>query len=410
MKVKASELQRTGGKSRGGRGEFSDYRYRSHTKDTKMASETVKNEDEFVHVVDDKLSEEESLRQDIEKYKGRHSALLEEIAKLEQKTKESENLAQKFQDRVGKEEQKLIENEQALDDKDQKLQEQVKSMRDQNQQMKTDEQTLKEKISYLEKETEKLEAICSSGVERKMVFKGKVSDNLPRCGINVKHQIRYPVKGGTALVVFEEPSVAARIIQKTHHKVKIEDCHINVKAEPIELMVLDTLSMDMSLSPQKILVSNLPASVSEEVLLDKLELFFGKTKYGGGEVESREFLADSRSAILTFANKGVAPQLVEKKKYDVPFGGQKKHEVCVSLSLDGDIKRHDIKRLQCNRTVLITGIPDIKDEETLNDLLQIHFQMGVNGGGEVEAFLYCPKGKSTIAVFEDDEDVPSQKE
>ncbi|XP_077108155.1 interferon-induced 35 kDa protein isoform X1 [Ranitomeya variabilis] len=399
-----------------------------------MASEAVKNEitsddgaplkikitlrtqcpsqtqEEFVHVVDEKLSEEESLRREIETYKGRHSALLADITKLEQKKMEFENLAQKFQDRVGKEEKKLIENEQALHDKDQKLQEQVKSMRDENQQLKIDEQTLKEKICYLERETEKLEAICSSGVERKLVFKGKVSDDIPRCGINVKHQIRYPVKGGTALVVFEEPSVAARIIQKRHHKVKIEECHINVKAEPIELLALDTLSMDMSLSPQKILVSNLPASVSEEVLLDKLELFFGKTKYGGGEVEDREFLADSRSAILTFANKGVAPKLVEKKKYDVPFGGQKTHQVCVSLSLDSNITRHDIKRLQCNRTVLITGIPDIKDEETLKDLLEIHFQMGVNGGGEVQAFLYCPKGKNTIAVFEDDDDASSQKE
>ncbi|KAG9474198.1 hypothetical protein GDO78_004481 [Eleutherodactylus coqui] len=168
--------------------------------------------------------------------------------------------------------------------------------------------------------------------------------------------------------------------------------------------------MDMSRSPRKILVSCLPANISEETLLDKLELYFGKTKNGGGEVENREFLADSRSAILTFAKEGVAPQLIEKKTFYVPFGGKESHRVCVSPSLDGDISRYEVKKLLCNRTVLLTGIPDIKDEENLKDLLTIHFQKATNGGGEVQELFYCPLGKNTIALFEDDEDgVPQKK-
>ncbi|KAM3922832.1 interferon-induced 35 kDa protein isoform 2-T3 [Leptodactylus fuscus] len=368
-----------------------------------------KNEEEFIHVGDEKSSEEAALRKEIEMYKGKHSALLEDIAKLEKKKEEAETLAQRFKLRAEKEEKKLLENEIVLCDDDQRFQDKINSIQDRNQQLKTEEQNLKENILHLERETDKLEAVCSSGVERKMFFKGKLSDKIPRCGMSVKHNIRYPVKGGTALVVFEEPSVAARVIQKKHHKVAIEDCHINVRAEPVNLTVLDELSMDMNRSPRKILVSNLPTSISQEALLDKLELFFGKAKNGGGEVDDREFLADSRSAILTFVNEGVAPKLVEKRKFDVPFGEQT-HQVCVSPSLDGNITNYVMKNLLCNRTVLITGIPDIKDEETLNDLLHIHFISSANDGGEVEEFLYCPERKTKVAIFEDDEDNVSRKE
>lgn len=69
-----------------------------------------------------------------------------------------------------------------------------------------------------------------------------------------------------------------------------------------------------------------------------------------------------------------------------------------------------MKKLQCDRTVLITGIPDIKDEETLRDLLEIHFQLDTNGGGEVQKLFYCPEGKNTIVLFENDEDDFPQKE
>lgn len=373
-----------------------------------MESNKFLTEEGFVHVGE--RSEEEILRQEIEKYKVKHSALMEDIAKLEQKKDDAEKLTQRFQARAEKEEKKLLENERSLFDQDQMWQEQVRSMVECNYQLKVEEQKKKEQMCHLEKETEKLEAICSSGMERKMVFKGKVSDNVTRCGINAKHQIRYPIKGGTALIVFEEPSVAMGLIKKKHHKVAIDECHINVKAEPVELMVLDSLGMDMSRSPWKILISNLPSTISEDVILDKLELFFSKSKHGGGEVDGREYLADSKSAILTFTQEGVAPRLVGKKTFDVSFGGQETHQICVSPSLDGNIIRYEMKKLQCDRTVLITGIPDIKDEETLRDLLEIHFQLDTNGGGEVQKLFYCPEGKNTIVLFENDEDDLPQKE
>ncbi|XP_056404108.1 interferon-induced 35 kDa protein isoform X2 [Hyla sarda] len=334
----------------------------------------------------------------------KHMAVIEDIAKLEKKKEEAESIAQKFQVRAEKEERKLKESAEDLRDQDQKFQKDVSSIWEQNHQLKVEKQHLEDKVVQLEQERQKLEAICSSGAERKMVFKGKVSSNVSGCGINVKHQMRYSVRGGTALIVFEEPTVAERLIKKKHHKVAIEDCYINVKAEPIELTVLDALNVDMNRSLLNILVTDLPAGVPEATLLDKLELFFSKTKNGGSEVENTEYLEDSRSAIVTFIQEGVAPKLVDKKRFDVPFSKQETHQVCVSPSVEGNITGYQMKNLRCNRTVLITGIPDIKDEETMNDLLEIHFQKESNAGGEVQKLFYCPEGKNAVVLFEDDKD------
>lgn len=54
----------------------------------------------------------------------------------------------------------------------------------------------------------------------------------------------------------------------------------------------------------------------------------------------------------------------------------------------------------CPRTVLLTGIPDVMERETLQDLIEIHFQKRTNGGGEIEALLYNPLGQHTSALFD----------
>ncbi|XP_063816154.1 interferon-induced 35 kDa protein isoform X2 [Pseudophryne corroboree] len=362
-----------------------------------MADQTVE-EGEFVHVGDQKVTEED-LRREIQKYKEQHSALIDDIAKLEQKKWETESLTQKVQDRGNSAESTLLENEKQLHEKELKFQESVRNISLENQKLKEQAEDIKERIVYFEQETKKLEDICASGMERKVVFKGKISDN--RNGLSVKHRIRYPVNSGTALITFDEPSVAAEVIAQKHHKIKIEGCWIHAKAEPVVLLVLDSLSMDMNVSTRKILVSNLPTSMQEENLLDKLELFFSKAKNGGGEVDGRGFIPEFKSAILSFLNEGVAPRLVEKKHFAVPFGNFT-HNVQVSPSLNGNLTNHQMKHLVCNRTVLLTSIPDIMDSDDLQDLLALHFQKS----GEVQALLYCAEGQNHVALFEDDE-IPS---
>lgn len=104
---------------------------------------------------------------------------------------------------------------------------------------------------------------------------------------------------------------------------------------------------------------------------------------------------------------------------------QTKHKVRVTPLLNGNISNFEVRfrdaapdsatfRLKslnfgvlliqtrvspCPRTVLLTGIPDVMEQETLQDLLEIHFQKNRNGGGEIEAFLYNPAGRNASALF-----------
>lgn len=54
----------------------------------------------------------------------------------------------------------------------------------------------------------------------------------------------------------------------------------------------------------------------------------------------------------------------------------------------------------CPRTVLLSGIPDVMEWETLQDVLEIHFQKSSNGGGEIQAVLYNPLGQNATALFD----------
>ncbi|XP_040187325.1 interferon-induced 35 kDa protein isoform X2 [Rana temporaria] len=357
----------------------------------------------FSHLAEKNMDEITRVQAEIQTYKEKHSSLLREMDDLDKDKLSSEQLAGQIQDSVNKQKKKISENEEELDRKEQEHKKNVSSMKEKNQKLQQQIELMKESILDCERKTDNLKKICSSGMVKKMVFKGNVSNNMS--SLSAKHQIKYPVNGGSALITFQKSSVAADIIYTKNHKVNVEECWVNVNAEAVELSVLDFLNMEMNLSPKKILVYNLPTGLEEEVIMDKLELFFGKSKNGGGEVDKREFLDDCKSAILTFIDKEVASQLVEKKSFHVPFGDSS-HKVCVAPSLEGSLQDHKMRKLKCNRTVLITGIPDITDKDTLRDLLEIHFQKPSNGGGEVQELTYCPEGQYTVALFEDDEDVP----
>ncbi|KAM4623153.1 interferon-induced 35 kDa protein [Discoglossus pictus] len=361
-------------------------------------------EESFIYIEEPtmELMDEQSMRKEIERLQAQCKTFTEECSALEKDKEETETLAKKLQDRVEKMERNLQQEKEELRKNQQKAQERVKAIWDENQQLEKEAQNLQDGICQLNEKKKRLDLISGSGTERRMVFKGKVSNNIPKHGLMAKHQIQKPVYGGSALITFEQPEVADNIIRKRYHKIPMEDtCIINVKAEPVELLVLDALSVEMSISTHKVLVSNLPSSIPDEQLLDKLELFLSKSKNGGGEVECRDFLSDSRNVIITFIKEEVAPRLREKKNVEVNLDG-KNYKVQVTPSLNGDLKAYEIKRSVCNRTVLITGIPDIADAETMQDLLELHFQKPSTGGGEVQVIQYIPEGKRVMATFEDD--------
>ncbi|NXN13493.1 IN35 protein, partial [Indicator maculatus] len=246
--------------------------------------------------------------------------------------------------------------------------------------------------------------------ERSMVFKGLVTSKEDTNKLVLIPKIHYPLLGGSALITFEKTEVAQRILEMKEHVVELscgeelDWCRVRVRAMPVDLLMPSALEMGLTLSSRSVLVSGLPSlSIPEEALLDKLELFFSKTKNGGGEVESIEFLDDSGRVMVTFAEDGVAEQLIERGHIQVLLG-KGKYEVKISPCMSGDITNLQLQSSRCPRTVLLTGIPDVLDEESMRDALEIHFQKGSLGGGEVDTLDYVPAGQVGVAVFTEDAD------
>lgn len=54
------------------------------------------------------------------------------------------------------------------------------------------------------------------------------------------------------------------------------------------------------------------------------------------------------------------------------------------------------------KTILLKGIPEVEeDEESVQDMIEIHFQKPSNGGGEIEKIKFTSTG-ATYVCFEED--------
>ncbi|NXU20580.1 IN35 protein, partial [Pardalotus punctatus] len=247
--------------------------------------------------------------------------------------------------------------------------------------------------------------------ERNMIFKGLVVNKEDMNKLMLTPLIHYPLPGGSALITFEEVSVAQRIIEMREHMVELscgeeletlDWCRVRVQAVPVEIMLPSALQIRLTQNSRSILVSDLPSlDISKDDLLDKLELFFSKTKNGGSEVESREFLDVSGQVVLTFTQDGVAERLIERGHIQARIRGGE-YKVKISPCMNGDITKLQLQPSRCPRTVLLLDIPDVLSEESMRDTLEIHFQKASRGGGEVDALAYVPAGRTGVAVFVED--------
>ncbi|NXI56058.1 IN35 protein, partial [Chloroceryle aenea] len=226
--------------------------------------------------------------------------------------------------------------------------------------------------------------------EKKVMFKGLVTNKEDMNKLMLTPLIRYPLLGGSALITFEKAEVAQKIIEMKEHMVQLsygeeleelDQCRVKVQAAPVDILLPSVLEMGLTRSSRSILVSDLPSlDITEEELLDKLELFFSKTKNGGSEVEHRELLEDSWQVVLTFAQDGVAEPLIAKGRIQVLIG-KRKYEVKISPHMSGDITSLQVPGQQ---------------------RVEIHFQKTSRGGGEVDALDYVPAGRQGVAIFTED--------
>lgn len=363
----------------------------------------MSSDEDFSLVTDPEPSEDslEGVKASINKYKKQYDELQQEQTDLADATKDSRDLVNQCNKRIEKLTQDLKDDERSYRDQLADAKEKLDALKQEESDIRMEIQKTLAAIEEEEAQNGNLKEqseVFSAMPERNFIFKGSTGDSEKWRAFEMKPHIIYPMEGGTALITFEEEEVAKNILTMKKHTVDLGgECSITVEARPVHLMLPRVVEIDSKVCPRRILISNLP-KMEIETLVNKLEIHFSKSKHGGGEVEVCEFMPDSGTVILTFVDSNIAKGLTEKEFHEVKLQ-RNCHTVRVTPFLNGEITTLETKFTMCPRTVLLTGIPNIMDQETFQDELEIHFQKNGNGGGEIEAFLYNPLGQHNEAIF-----------
>ncbi|KAF6361904.1 N-myc and STAT interactor [Rhinolophus ferrumequinum] len=221
------------------------------------------------------------------------------------------------------------------------------------------------------------------------------------CSFQVSPHFTYELQKGEALITFEKEEVAQRVIRMGKHHVQIQDVFVEIMAKPVPLKLGVRFQVHVEVSKMKINVTEIPDELPESQMRDKLELSFSKSRNGGGEVECVEYDKQAGSAVITFVETGVADKILKNKDYPL-YINQNCHRVVVSSYIETHLKKFQVFSGISKRTVLLTGLQNVEvmDEETVEDLVNIHFQREKNGGGEVDV-VKCSLSQPHIAYFQE---------
>ncbi|KAM9284110.1 N-myc-interactor isoform 2-T2 [Cariama cristata] len=193
-----------------------------------------------------------------------------------------------------------------------------------------------------------------------------------------------------------------RILKEENAELKREIAKLKEDLAECSSTLSEYGQLHVAISGKKIKVSEVPElSIHEDWMRDKLELNFYKSEKGGGEVENVIYDKQSRTAVITFLRPGAANSFVRCTKYPFFVNGK-----CYRLSVHPDTDIHLEKfQLYCGiskKTILLKGIQETEDdEESVQDMIEIHFQKPSNSGGEIEKIKYVSKG-GTWVCFEED--------
>ncbi|XP_076854435.1 N-myc-interactor [Brachyhypopomus gauderio] len=280
-------------------------------------------------------------------------------------------------------------------------------------------QHCKEQLKIKKAETDSLQQrfkIKAQVPEKKMKFTRVEKDELDeredpghntKAVFTITQRPSVLLKGGQALITFEEEKVAEQILRLAKCTVSCDKDKVDVKPYGITLEPSVKFEVHISVSKMRVDFSNAPSQLPEDRMRDRLELSFSKPSRGGGEVEALEYDPKTGKGRVTFVNTGVAENLVLKQKFFVDIGNGMEVDV-------GPVYEYQLKKFQTfsgvpKRTVMFGGIQDVTDEEDLQDHLEIHFQKPSNYGGEVETIKFLSAGKKMRAFFsEDSSDVEAQ--
>ncbi|XP_052421439.1 N-myc-interactor [Carassius gibelio] len=225
-------------------------------------------------------------------------------------------------------------------------------------------------------------------------------DDQVQCVFTVTQRPSLLLKGGQALITFEEEKVAEQILRLAKCSVACDKAKMDVKPYALSLDPSVKFEVHIQVSKKSVRFCNAPPTLPEERMRDRLELSFSRVSRGGGEVEKLEYHRDTGSGRVTFLSTGVAENLVHRGKFCVDTGSDVVLDVL-------PLYEYQLRKFQTysgtpHRTVLLGGIQALMDEEDLQDHLEIHFQKPSNYGGEVEHIKYVPDGAQLTAFFSED--------
>ncbi|KAL1267281.1 hypothetical protein QQF64_032644 [Cirrhinus molitorella] len=338
----------------------------------------------------------------IEKADTEKSRLLLEKDEAETEKKKAETELQRF-----------MENEDAITEQFnrdlQELQEEKKSLDRINQDLKRELHDLQKKLQAKRDESDSLQRKfkIEANIPEKAVKFARVlekeeeeADDQVESVFTITQRPSFVLKGGQALITFEEEKVAEQILRLAKCSVACDKAKMDVKPYALTLDPSVKFEVHIQVSKKSIRFRNAPPTLPEERMRDRLELSFSRASRGGGEVEQLEYDARTGMGRVTFLNTGVAENLVQRQSFCVDTGSDMVVDVL-------PLYEYQLRKFQTysgvpNRTVLLGGVQALMDEEDLQDHLEIHFQKPSNYGGEVENIKYVPDKTQLTAFFSED--------
>ncbi|NXU36282.1 NMI protein, partial [Drymodes brunneopygia] len=216
-------------------------------------------------------------------------------------------------------------------------------------------------------------------------------------------KVPFKLNQNQALLTFEDEEVAQRLTKMSKHCVNLDSTTANVTVRPFELEMGFQFELHVTISGRKINVSEIPElPIPKEWVRDKLELSFYRTEEaaGGGEVEDVTYNKESGTAVITFLTPGASYNFVRCTKR--PFCAEGRwFQLSVSPHFDLHLRKFQPYCRVSKKTILLKGIPEVEeDEESVQDMIEIHFQKPSNGGGEIEKIKYISKGAACVCFEE----------
>ncbi|KAM4897453.1 N-myc-interactor isoform 1-T1 [Sylvia borin] len=315
----------------------------------------------------------------------------EECDRAEKKLTELKEQEKQHKDRMISFEQELF----LLNQEKTELKKEIEKLKEDLEEYNSKDNRIKKKVAEMKLKFTHLEEMKDGGAGL---------DMDTHCVFGAATKIPFRLSQNQALLTFEEEEVAQRLTKMSKHCVELDNRTANVTVKPFDLDTGFQFELHVTVSGKKINVSEIPElPIPKDWVRDKLELHFYKTEQaaGGGEIKNVTYNKGAGTAVITFLKPGASNKFVGCTKY--PFWAEGRwFNLSVSPHFDFHLRKFQPYCRVSKKTILLKGIPEVEeDEETVQDMIEIHFQKPSNGGGEIENIKYISRGAAYVCFEED---------